>query len=89
MKLTLLFFFFLREFISIFRKVILVVITVFLQLIDSRVQGLIALLVGAISYLASLFYQPYEDPSCNRVEKLAMNVALITAFLGNFIVFGN
>lgn len=67
---------------------ILVVITVFIQLIDSRVQALVALLIGAVSYLLNIWFQPYENEDCNVIEKRAMYAVLWTVFLGNFLAFG-
>ena len=56
------------EFVIIYRKIVIVLISVFLSTVSNAVQGLAAFLVLIVAYHIHSVYRPFEIEKLNRLE---------------------
>lgn len=77
------------EIIVIYRKIILVMVTVFLTVVSSETQVLAGLLCLIVSMILHVKYEPYGNPRLNRMEHYSLQVTSLTIYAGMFYVTGH
>jgi hypothetical protein len=60
------------ELVVIYRKIILVILTVFLNLLSAETQVLAGLLCLISNLILHVRYEPYEDPRLNKMEQYSL-----------------
>ena len=70
------------EFIIVYRKIFVVLISVFLSTVSHSIQGLAAFLVLIIAYYISSVYSPFTVDRLNRLELKSILTAATTIFCG-------
>ena len=70
------------EFIIVYRKIFIVLISVFLSTVSHSVQGLAACLVLAIAYNLQSLYFPFTVDKLNRLEQMSILTAATTIYSG-------
>ena len=70
------------EFVIMYRKIVIVLISVFLSTVSNAVQGLAALLVLFIAFYFHSVYRPFEIEKLNRLEQMSILTAATTIYCG-------
>lgn len=76
------------EIVVVYRKILLVMLTVFLNVISSETQVLCGLLLLIASMILHVRFQPYMSPRMNRMENYSLQVTSLTMYAGMFYVTG-
>jgi len=77
------------EFVILYRKIVMVFISVFLVTFSLETQALAILAVSFISYLIQIKSQPFLDPELNEAEKRALINSSFTIYAGLYYISGN
>lgn len=72
------------EFVIMYRKMIIITLTVFLVSVSSSIQVLCVLIVLVVAYLMQVRSQPYNIAVFNQLEKRSITVAALTIYCGLF-----
>jgi hypothetical protein len=74
------------EFVIIFRKILIICVTVFLNPISIPIQSLFIFLIFNLSYYLQYRVNPFKHVQLNQVERIAIFVACITIYCGMFFL---
>ena len=77
---------YLREFVILYRKVAMVMISVFGVTYGVKVQSLMVLAVSFMSYMMQIYGKPFQDDSLNDMEKRALVNSTITLYCGLYFI---
>jgi len=70
------------EFIIIYRKIAIVLISVFLSTVSNSVQGQAAFLVLIIAFYIQSVYLPFQVDKLNKLEQMSILTAATTIYCG-------
>lgn len=76
------------EIVVIYRKILLVMLTVFLTVIAPVTQALGGLLCLIVSMILHVKFQPYINSRLNWMENYSLQVTSLTLYAGTFYVTG-
>ena len=77
------------EFIIIYRKIGIVLISVFLSTVSHAVQGQAAFLVLIVSFYVQSVYRPFEVEKLNKLEQMSILTAATTIYCGLLYLTGD
>lgn len=77
-----------REFIILYRKVIMIFISVFMVTYGTQIQALAVLGVSFLSYILHMKGKPFQEDDLNSMEKKALINATITLYCGIYYITG-
>jgi hypothetical protein len=72
------------EFVILYRKIIIICLTVFLNSVSIPVQGLFILLILILSWQLQYYTQPFNKVKLNSMELRSIFVAAVTIYCGMF-----
>jgi hypothetical protein len=70
--------------VILYRKIIIICLTVFLNTVSIPVQGLFILLILVLSWLLQYYTQPFNKEKLNSMELRSIFVATVTIYCGMF-----
>lgn len=76
------------ELVSIYRKILLVMLVQFLTVVSSETQVLAGLLCLIISIVLHVKFMPFNKSMLNRMELYSLQVTSLTLYAGMFFVTG-
>ncbi|CDW73142.1 UNKNOWN [Stylonychia lemnae] len=76
------------EIVILYRKILIVMITVFLSSISPETQVLVGLIVILISILLQVKFRPYYTSTLNTMESYSLLVSAVTLYSGMFYITG-
>ena len=76
------------EVIIMYRKVLIVMSTVFFSVVSSEVQVLVAICILIISMILQVIYEPFYTKTLNRMEHYSLQVSSLTMYGGMFYITG-
>ena len=71
-----------------YRKVLIVMSTVFFSVVSSEVQVLVAICILIISMILQVIYEPFYTKTLNRMEHYSLQVSSLTMYGGMFYITG-
>lgn len=71
-----------------YRKIAMIIISVYMVTLGVKFQALCVLGVCFLSYVLQVYGHPFEDQNLNNIEKRALINATITLYIGIFYVTG-
>ena len=77
-----------REFVIYGRKLLLILISVFLSSISSQAQAFAMFLVLLLAYRLHLKAQPFDTPELNDLEGKSLLCSMSITFIGMFFLSG-
>ena len=77
------------EFIIIYRKIVIVLISVFLSTVSNAVQGQAAFLVLVVAFYFHSVYMPFEIEKLNKLEQMSILTAATTIYCGLIYLTGD
>jgi hypothetical protein len=72
------------EFVILYRKIIIICLTVFLNTVSIPVQGLFILLILILSWQLQYYTEPFDKVKLNSMELRSIFVAAVTIYCGMF-----
>lgn len=77
------------ETLIIMRKVLLIMLVVFLTVVSPETQALAGLLCLIISMILHVKYEPYASHRLNKMEHYSLQVTSLTIYAGMFYITGS
>ena len=77
------------EFVIIYRKIVIVMISVFLSTVSNAVQGQVAFLVLITAFYFHSVYMPFETEKLNKLEQMSILTSAITIYCGLLYLTGD
>eukprot|EP00347_Sterkiella_histriomuscorum_P022241 403331176 len=76
------------EVIILYRKISIVMVSVFFSVVSAEAQVLVVILIIVVSLLLQIKYKPFYTDELNKMELFSLQVAVITMYGGMFYVTG-
>ena len=76
------------EVIVMYRKIFIIMTSVFLSTVSSEAQVLVVIFIVVVNLFLQIQFQPYFTTTLNKMENFSLLVAIVTIYTGMYYVTG-